>query len=41
MTSGVIILPRVKEVAREIATHIQTNKVQKEYVARVQGEFPG
>ena len=41
LTSGVFILPRVVDVARQICNDIFEGKVNKEYVARVQGYFPG
>jgi 23S rRNA-/tRNA-specific pseudouridylate synthase len=41
LTSGVFIIPRFASVAREMANQIKQAKVNKEYVARVKGHFPG
>ena len=41
LTSGLLMFGRNPAKAREMETQIRTRQVRKEYVARVEGEFPG
>ncbi|KAF7294058.1 PseudoU-synth-2 domain-containing protein [Mycena kentingensis (nom. inval.)] len=41
LTSGLMILPLSSACANRMAKEFEVNTVQKEYVARVKGEFPG
>jgi tRNA pseudouridine synthase 8/2,5-diamino-6-(5-phospho-D-ribitylamino)-pyrimidin-4(3H)-one deaminase len=40
LTSGVLILPRNHDLASRISEQLREHVVQKEYIAKVQGEFP-
>ena len=40
LTSGLLMFGRNPAKAREMETQIRTRQVRKEYVARVEGEFP-
>ncbi|KAJ1671480.1 DRAP deaminase, partial [Spiromyces aspiralis] len=40
LTSGLMVLGLTTEKARELEEAMRTRKVQKEYIARVVGEFP-
>ena len=41
LASGLLMFGRNPAKAREMETQIRTRQVRKEYVARVEGEFPG
>ena len=40
LTSGLLLFGRNPKKAREMEQQIRTRQVQKEYVCRVEGEFP-
>ena len=40
LTSGLLMFGRNPSKAREMETQIRTRQVSKEYIARVEGEFP-
>ena len=40
LTSGLLLFGRNPAKAREIETQIRSRQVRKEYIARVEGEFP-
>jgi len=40
LTSGIVLLPRNVETAKELSRQFREGRIHKEYVARVSGEFP-
>lgn len=40
LTSGLLILPLVSDLARTLGQEFVEGKVKKEYIARCRGEFP-
>ena len=40
LTSGLLMFGRNPGKAREMETQIRTRQVKKEYICRVEGEFP-